>query len=454
MKKYIGISIIVCILLALPVNLGAQENPASVSRAVEYSISDSVDNIGNLYIKAWSELPSVLTFVNSDGSVTVCTSDEKEKITYIYEFNANLEEQKELQFKNEFNQLGAFTRDDEGNYYFFYASRAANQNTENMAIAKYSREGEKIKIYRLIAGAPNSFGSIKIPFDAGTCRLELSGSMLTVYFARERFDGHQASYGFVLDKDTFERIDKGYAYYYTNGTYPKGNNLLPFTGHSFNQFVLPVDGGFVYADHGDAYPRAFTFGKFVDGSNTIRLNAFAFPGAKGSNPTYAEMGGLAKTQAGYIFAGTYGKDRNNARNLFVLTFDEELKKCSAPIYLTKYTKNDGHAGHPKIVALDSGRYLLLWELFKFSTQSANSIVSQRTEYLSTWMLVIDEQGNAISEIQELKGIRLNINDTLRYNPRNGKVYWAINDRIAIFDINGVVSVYSSTFTVYALNVNK
>jgi hypothetical protein len=347
-------------------------------------------------------------------------------MTYIHEYDSNLKEQKTLQFKNELNQLGAFTKDDEGNYYFFYAERAINQNSENMAMVKYNREGEKINTYTQKANPSNSFGGIKIPYDAGTCRLELSGSMLAVYFSHERFDGHQASYGFVLDKDTFERLDKGDAYYYTNGTYPMGNNLLPFTGHSFNQFILPIDNGFVFADHGDAYPRAFTFGKYQDGKNTKRINAFTFPGSRGANATYAEMGGLAKTANGYIFAGAYGRDINNSRNLFILTFDEDLKSCSSPVYLTKYTKQDGHAGHPKIVQAGNNRYLLLWEVFEFSTQGATVISSSRTSYISTYMLLIDEKGSPVSEPYELKDIRLNINDTLRFNPHNGNVYWAVN----------------------------
>jgi len=391
---------------------------------VNYFISDSVDNVGNLYIQAWSKLPSVLTFVNNDGSVTVCTSDENSGMTYIYEYDSNLKEQKTLRFKNELEQLGAFTKDDDGNYYFFYAVRSTDKNFENMAMVKYNPKGERINTYKLKAQAPNSFDGIRDPFRAGTCRLELSDSMLTVYFAREMFSGHQASYGFVLDKDTFKRVDRGAA---TNANRNGYDEEMPYVSHSFNQFILPIENGFIFADHGDAYPRSFTFARFLNKSNTKRVHAFGFPGGTGVNATYAEMGGLAKTSSGYIFAGTYGRERNNPRNLFILTFDGEMNSCSAPIYLTKYTKNDGHAGHPKIVHLDTDRYLLLWEVFRFSTQSANVIESCTTEYFSTYMLLIDEKGNAISEPKELKGIRLNINDTLRYNPHNGKVYWAIND---------------------------
>jgi len=416
--------------------LQSQENPSSVRKTVDYAIRDSVDNYGNLYIRYHSFHPSVLTFVNNNGTVTVCTSDESAKTTHVYEYNAQLQEQKTLSFQNELGSLGAFTKDNDGSYYFFYAASSTRQDTENMAMVKYDRNGEKINTYKLKANPPRSFDGIRIPFDAGTCRLELSDSMLAVYFAREMFSGHQASYGFVLDKDTFERIDRGAA---TNDDTRGGYTEMPYVSHSFNQFILPIDNGFLFADHGDAYPRSFTFAQFQKGSNTKRMHAVQFPGSKGANPTYAEMGGLAKTSTGYIFAGAYGRELNNPRNVFVLTFDEGLSRRSNPIYLTKYTRQDGHAGHPKIVSLDDGRYLLLWEQFSFSAQPANRLAGGPTGYLSTFALVINENGEAVSDAQELEGIRLNINDTLRYNRHNKKVYWAINDD-------------SKSITVYALDV--
>jgi len=418
-------------------------NPAFVRQKTEYTIRDSVDKVGNLYISYQSQLPSVLTFVNEDGSVTVCSSDEKAKVTYIYEYSQDLELQKTFNVPNELAMLGAFTKDSEGNYYFFYAKFVEEkQRTEkNMAVAKYDTSGKKTKSYTLKAYADYSFLGIKEPFEGGTCRLELSGPMLAVYFAREMFkanDGlnHQASYGFVLDKDTFERLDKESKWGY-NAT-SAGNMTMPYVSHSFNQFILPVDGGFIFADHGDASPRSFTFAAFKDGEDTKRVQSFKFPGKTGENATYAEMGGLAKTSKGYIFAGAYGKDINNARNVFTLSIDSALKKCGAPVYLTAYTKDTSHAGHPKIAALDSGRYIVLWEKFRFSTQHANLIGQDPTGYQSTFMVTIDESGKAVSEVQELKGVRLNMNDTLRYNPKNGKVYWAINN-------NG------RSITVYALD---
>ncbi|MCL2765671.1 MAG: hypothetical protein FWD40_10390 [Treponema sp.] len=403
--------------------LPSYENIIAVQRELEYAISNSVDVFGNLYIRAWSTLPSVLTFVNSDGSVTICSSDENTKITYVYEYNQNLREIKSFSFKNELGSLGAFTKDNDGNYYFFYGARASGRSDVNMAVIKLDRDGEKTNTYRLPANTPNSFNGIRVPFDAGTCRLELSGSMLAVYYAREMFDGHQASFGFVLDRNTFERIDTGAA---TNANLVGRNTQMPYVSHSFNQFILPAENGFIFADHGDAYPRSFTFARFQRGSDTRRLHAFTFPGRIGDNPTYAQMGGLAKTPAGYIFTGTYGRIQNNPRNLFVLTFDENMARCSNPVYLTNYTRDNGHAGHPKIVSVGEGHYLLLWEQFTFSAQGANVITRSQTGYKSTFALVINENGEAVSAVREFGGIRLNMNDTLRYNPQNGRVYWAIN----------------------------
>lgn len=422
------------------------KNLSSTVRKVEYSIRNSVDRTGNLYISYQSRLPSVMTFVNNDGSVTVCASDEAGKATRIYEYSPDLEEKRTLNFQNEIGEPGAFTKDSDGNYYVFYAKPAEeNQRaTENMSVVKYNNSGEKLKAYYLKAYADGSFLGIKEPFAAGTCRLELSGSMLAVYFAREMFkanDGlnHQASYGFVVNKDTLERLDKESERGYNASS--AGNMTMPYVSHSFNQFILPVDGGFVFVDHGDASPRSFTFAKFKNEETTKRLQAFKFPGQTGQNATYAEMGGLAKTSNGYIFCGAYGRDVNNARNVFILTFDENLSKCGNPVYITSYTKDDSHAGHPKIAALEAGRYLILWEKFRFSTQEANMVGRGPSGYQSTYMTIIDESGKSLSEIQELKGRRLNMNDVLRYNPTNGKAYWAINNS-------------GKSITVYALDVKS
>jgi hypothetical protein len=430
----------ICIMIALfcTLPMAAQDaNPALVVQELNYTIRDSVDVSGNKYIGYAGQLPSLLSLVNDDGSVSVCTSNDRTQETFVYEYTKNMNLTKTMYFQNELAILGAFTKDADGSYYFFYGVDSG-RSAENMAVAKYDKEGKKINTYRLKAHAENSMDGIKTPFDAGTCRLELSGSMLAVYFARLMFSGHQASYGFVLDKDTFERIDNGA----TTNDKEAGRKIMPYVSHSFNQWIIPIDNGFIFADHGDAYPRCFTFARFQTNDRTKRINAFTFTGSRGQNATYAEMGGLAKTSTGYIFAGTYGQGASNSRNLFILTLGSDLTSCSTPVYFTSYTRQDGHAAHPKITALDSNRYLLLWELCTFSTQSANSIVSESTGYKATYMMVIDENGKSLSEIKQLPvGVRLNMNDVLRYNKASSNVYWAVN-------------VGSKSFGVWSFNPDK
>jgi len=383
---------------------------------VGYGISNATDFTGKEYLKYSLPRSSVSTFVNQDGTVTVCVSDEDAKTVHIYEFSMTLELQRQLSFPYEFDMFGAFTKDSDGNYYLFYAKEAADlyqkdadNEPENMLMVKYDRGGNKIKTYTRKPKVGTDKG-IQLPFRAGNCRLEISGSMLAVYFARRMFKGeddvaHQASYGFVLNKDTFEEVPVA----------------KPYASHSFNQFILPINNGFVFADHGDAYPRAFKFSRaYGDNSNIKYLNSFTFAGNTGDNATNAQMGGLAKTSGGYIFAGTYGESPNK-RNLLILTFDEAITAISNPRYLTTYAETDNHSiGNPKIVGIGSGQYLLLWELYELSSTGAS-------KYLTTKMQIINEAGNPFSPAKDIQGLRLNIGDVLRYNRQNGKVYWAIND---------------------------
>jgi len=69
----------------------------------------------------------------------------------------------------------------------------------------------------------------------------------------------------------------------------------------------------------------------------------------------------------------------------VLTFvnsDGSVTVCASNTSKSN-SRKDGHAGHPKIIETDNGRYLILWELFSFSTQTANTIGWGTSSYLST-----------------------------------------------------------------------
>ena len=382
-----------------------------------------VGNTQNYYLSRWSDVPSLQTIVSADGSVSVLDADN----AIVYEYSANGEFVKTQGFVKELDKVGAFAKDKNGNYYVFYAKNVAEGklNEKNMALVKYSPSGNKLKEFWLEAqGDRGHFADVKIPFDAGSCRMEISGNMIAVYFGREMFvssDGfnHQASYGFVLNIDTLERLAGS-----------------PYASHSFNQFILPVESGFVFVDHGDSYPRAFYFNFFDFGTNSKdawlwkQISSFRFAGDGGENYTGAEMGGLAKTQSGYIFAGTYDKKNSTAagsRNLFLLTMDEDLSSIGSPIWITNYTdKNTEHAVSPKIVQIDAAKYLLLWEVYNPSAWDAEK----------TFMAVVNDKGETITPAKEIYGVKLNGFDVLRFNPKTKLVHWATSDG------KGLVNLYS------------
>jgi hypothetical protein len=128
----------------------------------------------------------------------------------------------------------------------------------------------------------SGYSGIRDPFYCGACRIEISGDMVAVYFARRMFissDGlnHQSSFGFIVNKNNFERLST------TNSTMK-----MPAAGHSFNQFILPIENGFIFADQGDVTPRGFGFGKVQAGQTTKKLNSFEFKEGERYQVTFAQ----------------------------------------------------------------------------------------------------------------------------------------------------------------------
>lgn len=136
----------------------------------------------------------------------------------IHEFTADGAFLRTLTINRHFELVGAFARDEVGQYYILYGKQVAEHaHTEhNIAVVKYDATGKQIALFSTPAQTTGEkwskeYSGVKIPFDAGTAKMELSGNKIGVYFAREMFvatDGknHQASYGFILDKHSLNRL--------------------------------------------------------------------------------------------------------------------------------------------------------------------------------------------------------------------------------------------------------
>jgi hypothetical protein len=82
-KAFCTLAVFFGVLYAVAV---ADENPAD-SQSVTYTVRDAYDATGNKYINYAGQRPSLMTFVNAGGSVTVCAADESAHDTYIYEYS-------------------------------------------------------------------------------------------------------------------------------------------------------------------------------------------------------------------------------------------------------------------------------------------------------------------------------------------------------------------------------
>ena len=403
--------------------LGA-DNPRTVMIPV---IEKPGYTIVDRYIKQ-AHLPLLQTVISPDGGISVMDTLH----AIIYEFSASMEPIKTQTFKKELDSIGGFTKDSDGNYYIFCAKEVEEgaKTEKNMVLVKYSESGQKLNEAWFEAYLNDSRNGVKIPFDAGTCRIEISGDMIAVYFAREMFmsgDGlnHQTSYGFILELDSFKRLT--------------GDSLMmAYAAHSFNQFILPIDGGFMFVDHADGNPRAFAFEtvKNIQSDRYISapwewndsIDSFRFAGNAGDNTTHAELGGIAKTDYGYLFAGTYRKnDTSGPQDLLLLTINDSLTSISDPIWITNYAdlgaeKPNTYAYTPKIVRIGDNQYLLLWG-------------KREGNYKTVCMAIVDGLGEILEPIQTLFGVTLNGNDVLRYNPVTGLVHWAVSE------LGGVVALY-------------
>ncbi|MDR2899051.1 MAG: leucine-rich repeat protein [Clostridiales bacterium] len=430
-----------------PAPVGTSHNPVSI-------VQDAGHDIGyynSWYKSAYGHVPAVMTVVNDDGTVSVLSAAIGLPHLYVYEYTWDMQYirtvaiNKELPDDKGYSSVGAFTKDHAGTYYIFYGKNVEEDahNEINMILAQYNSDGQKLRQYERAAFYGTS-GGVKRPFNSSPCRIEISGNSIVTYFGRELFKNengvnHQASYGFILHLDSFTEIP---AKVYADMTY---------ASHSFNQFVLPIDGGFIIANQGDASPRAFTFTNTLSGRG---LTSFDFVGEYGENATFAQMGGLAKTSSGYIFAGAYERGRVTSpmytlqdsamsRNMFIVKFDDNMVKCSEPIWITDYTNAETqNVAHPKIVELDEGRYILMWEYSKGSDGTGQA---ENTAASPVYYTVIDENGDTLTPITELPGVKLSSDDVLRYNPKTCSVQWAVGGTERTGDAN--------LFTIYSFNPN-
>lgn len=385
----------------------------------------------------------------------------------INRYDANLKLIKTVRITPDLPLFGAVIGD--GDYYYVVTGKedTNQEDIEVLSTAKYDYNGTYISRCTIKGYdcQPDYYYDVprfatKIPFDAGSCKLAIQNGVLVCNHAREMYSGHQSNFVYYVDTSTMERIDA----------------VSPYCSHSFDQDVIATsDGGYLFANHGDASKRGFNITK-VNASKRISGDDITFhfrEGAErssGYNETFAQLGGIVETSSSYVLCGASEKTlslkpgptktycgHNESRDLFVQVLkkdfysysgsnrykvsgvtrtavDERPETSLTSMYLKEGTTDYGviwltdyddayYVNNPKVVYDGSGHIVILWE--KCSYSSASSAIG------TTYYAVYDENMNELIAPTALKdGTYLPGNSDVTCH--DGVLYWPTCDNAGSF----------------------
>ena len=341
-----------------------------------------------------------------------------------YDKDYNITDMKMIQ--QELPIFGGFYATD-SNYYVVTGQKNTeeNNNVEVYRITKYDKQWNRINTASL-KGANTT-----TPFDAGSCRMDMSGKYLLIRTCHEMYkytDGkiHQANVTIQIDTDTMNVTD----------SHTKISNINEgYVSHSFNQFIKVEDGHIISVDHGDANPRSIILlkyqtdmseGKFTPDyyqTPCIQVPVLEFKYLKDKdhkNPTGASVGGFEISDDHYLVAGNNVKldenfDSYNTRNIFVAAVDKSTSEVKTT-YLTNYNEGEETTTTPQLVKISETRFMVLW-----------------TKGDQVYYTLVNNKGEKIEEIHNFKGNLADCQPVVSGN----KVVWYTwkNEEVVFYDIN-------------------
>lgn len=315
------------------------------------------------YSWSWASTENVSYYI-LNGALHIVEAGSN-KITD-YTLSSSLKVKKKKVIKLNFEYWGGFYKDDNNNFYVVvgYGNPSESKSKIVIKIIKYNKNWKKIKSAGIKGGVSNSFQGIYIPFDAGSCRMEMIGSKLYIHTCREMFeiDGvhHQSNISFQLDTNTMKVKTANDCY----------------CSHSFNQFVKSDGGDLYLLDHGDAYPRSIlltivnNYRKSNESHDSISL--FDFEGETGDNDTGCTIGGMEIGKKHVVVCGTSYPNKYKVRtpkkgekfdrdNVFVVIANKETGKKSLK-WLTTYSNKNSNIeiGETRMVKIDDNHFAVLY----------------------------------------------------------------------------------------------
>lgn len=413
-----------------------------------------------------AEVSPLSEFFDSEGNYNTIY-DSKDKITLI-KYSKDFSEIKTYSVKKPYPLFGGAIIDSNGNYYIVYGQSNETDNPDKvvLSVVKYNSDfkyvNEVIFTGNDTCTYTGSEWGTKMPFDAGNCDIALNGNILVCNYARQMYNGHQSNHVIYVDIATMTKVKQAGCY----------------ASHAFDQRVIVTGSGdYLFVNQGDAYPRGFQVSLSKAGNTDIwdTFNYVPFHFREGSNrdygynETYAQLGGIAEIDTGYVLAGASEKTLSidtaptnryycgdsEARNLFIQILDKnfmyknganaQLLKTEARkvtgnqpesaetklflsgdetdygvLWLTNYT-DEYCVVNPKLVVTDDERIVLLWEKFKYGTEDTSE------QFIDSYYMILSKNGEILQNEVSLGGIRLTENEAPVY--RNNKVYFSTLDPI-------------------------
>jgi uncharacterized protein YjdB len=410
---------------------------------------------------SYGDVSSINEFWGTDGLYhVVCTG---KSTIYIYVLNQQMELVKTVEIPKDLPIAGNAVQDKQGNYYIVYGEYdTADMNTDSragmkivMSIVQYDKDGKQLNRLTYTGYDTCPYDGIKWgtkePFNFGNCDLMLdSAGVLVCRYGRVMYSGHQSSHALYVDTAAMTKLD-----------YP-----APYNSHSFDQKVIETsDGGYLFADRGDAYDRGFVVfkvNKYMDDIWSIPSYVpFHFRNGFIYQMTYATLAGIAECSNGYAIVGNSEKTLsydvaenysfNEPRNIFLQVFTKsftsdltnqpgaQLLKGESRIaegtyslengycqsgaadygvlWLTDYT-GTAYASDPKMVPIGNDRLLIMWEKKDYEEYAYR-------QYIESYYMVVSGDGTVILPQTLIQDEYMTLFGEPDY--RDGCVYWTTSD---------------------------
>ena len=384
---------------------------------------------------SWSESIKSYLVDNGSGYMSVELVDDDSRILVKY-LNAEYERQSYKYIDLELPLFGGFHAGDDYYYLIFGQNNPKeNDSVEVIRVVKYD------KTWKRLSAASLRGANTIAPFYAGSLRVTESSGYLYIRTCHQMYktsDGlnHQSNLTMQVKTSDMSITDVFYDIWNVKGGY---------VSHSFNQFIIADDAGYLVGlDHGDAYPRSAVLGRYSKKAGNSEgffsdyetVNLLTFSGSSGANYTGASLGGLEYSSTHYLVAGNSVKQdgqSHSTRNIFITaTSRSNFTEAGTTFkWITSYPEGgSSSATTPQLVKLGANSFLLLWE-------KDSSNISY---------VFLDGKGNLTSSIYTNAGALSDCKPVVK----SGTVSWYVTDSTRTFTYSITSSgTFNSSVTDYS-----